>query len=351
MAAARGKYIAFCEGDDYWIDNYKLMKQYEFLENNPAFSAVVSDVKCIDENGTLINGFAPYKRKESGIFTLEDYHRLENPGMGVTMLCRNPLLMGADWDIRYKADYMMGDMSFRAVLLAYGDIYQMKEATAVYRHVRRNGGGSFNSINLKNNWMPLRYVRYWIRIENYLKEQTKTDYRIEIIDEQIQPLSRQFKWKDLYIALKETKDKSRVRAAFLYHFVAVNGRRYTGEKCTYKTGGWHNFIRVRKPIVVFGAGDLATEFLNIYAWQMPVKFLVDNDCNKIGKSMKGYLVKEPREILHFMDEVVVLVANEKYEKDIINQLEGMGIHNYYCYYSMQRKRLRNRIVCKLVMET
>jgi len=67
-----GKYIAFCEGDDYWIDKNKLQKQVDFMEKNSEFSMCFHAVKGVDTAGNFSGRYlGPYK-DGNRIYTLKD---------------------------------------------------------------------------------------------------------------------------------------------------------------------------------------------------------------------------------------------------------------------------------------
>ncbi|PIW04170.1 MAG: glycosyl transferase family 2 [Cytophagales bacterium CG17_big_fil_post_rev_8_21_14_2_50_40_13] len=53
FSISKGKYIATCEGDDYWKDRQKLNIQVLFLDKNKSFVASGHDSDIIDENGLL----------------------------------------------------------------------------------------------------------------------------------------------------------------------------------------------------------------------------------------------------------------------------------------------------------
>jgi len=129
--AARGKYIAYLEGDDYWTLDTKLQQQADFLEQHPDFVICFTDsLETFSEDR---NDPGNYPGGGSGTMTETTINELifRNYIQTCTVMFKNKLFdKFPDWYLQLK----MGDWPLHLLNAAHGKIKYLPFVSAVHRN-------------------------------------------------------------------------------------------------------------------------------------------------------------------------------------------------------------------------
>ena len=121
------KYVAMCEGDDYWTDYLKLQKQVDFLESNPDYSMCFHRMDVISQDG---------KKLEDNAFShLEDREYKPDELFKVwTVPTASTLIRMKVFDkIRRNPNFKIGDNRLWLCCALNGKLYCLKDIMGVYR--------------------------------------------------------------------------------------------------------------------------------------------------------------------------------------------------------------------------
>lgn len=121
-----GKYVAMCEGDDYWTDPHKLQKQVDFLEDNPDFAICFHNMQIVYEGNPHLNRISNTRQKE--ITTINNLAR-GNYIHTASCIFRNNLYEIPDWFHQCP----VGDYPLHLLNAQYGKIKFIDEIMGVYR--------------------------------------------------------------------------------------------------------------------------------------------------------------------------------------------------------------------------
>ena len=177
MKACRGKYVAFCEGDDYWHHPNKLQIQANYMEDHP---------KC----GMVYSSFDLYhvesKKRIRDFLRTETCEIPNNPSISdfivskgrvcavtCTVMVRRALyeqIIESDPYLHQSDQFLMGDTQLWAELSLVSDISHIPESLATYRQLSESASRSKDLIKCLRFWKSACEMRLYLCEKHRLSE-------------------------------------------------------------------------------------------------------------------------------------------------------------------------------------
>ncbi|MGI6594813.1 MAG: glycosyltransferase family 2 protein [Christensenellales bacterium] len=165
-----GKYFAYLEGDDYWCDNTKLQRQYDFLEKNKNYAACFHNIALVDINGRRIKSKIAWISKKKTM-SLKSFDGYKLPGHSLSWMRRNYYLENKeDFNVIWELDNNIGDRVAAMCFLAKGDFYNIGGIMGCYRYMRKTSISNITSDVYAKKNRALEDIEILNGMEKYLQE-------------------------------------------------------------------------------------------------------------------------------------------------------------------------------------
>lgn len=154
----RGKYIALCEGDDYWIDSYKLQKQIKLLEENSEYSMCFHNAYIVWEGKKKKRKFCDCDKSL--------YNTIDLIEKNWFIPTQSIVYRKNDFEYKEWMNFVFGgDYVLQLFLSTKGDIYYIDEVMSVYRMHRK--GLSESKMPLYHNVKMVDRLSYFNYYTNF----------------------------------------------------------------------------------------------------------------------------------------------------------------------------------------
>ena len=130
---ARGKYFAFCEGDDYWTDESKLQRQVDFLESHPDYSACVHNTTLHYCNSSRTDELLIPSRGDHEVLYENVIHGPIDAYHTSSLMARREIIVQTPDFYRAATAHGFADYPWALLLRLNGGIWFIDRSMSVYR--------------------------------------------------------------------------------------------------------------------------------------------------------------------------------------------------------------------------
>lgn len=204
---AKGKYIAICEGDDYWTDPYKLQKQVDYMEKHTECSLCVHAGYRVSPEKIKMK---PHIRPNRGnkIFTVEEV--IEGyGGLFATNSILYPAVFGKNRP-DFQENAPVGDYPLVIYLALQGTVYYIDEFMSAHRVGVKDSWSSMMSLSIERRVAHYykimdmldeinKYTEY--KYDNAIKKTKKRYYFDLMLDQGMFKEAKEGEFKEIYLAL------------------------------------------------------------------------------------------------------------------------------------------------------
>lgn len=159
---AQGKYLAICEGDDFWIDKHKLQKQADYMESHPDASAVFHPVNILFNEKVIKND-----RRWDKEMDFSAYDVIVGSGSFIitpSLFCRKDIALKFP---KFRQMANVGDYPLQILLSLNGKVHYLPDIMACYRSMTE---GSWSSKFANDNEF---YINHWLSEIKWLVQLNK----------------------------------------------------------------------------------------------------------------------------------------------------------------------------------
>ncbi|AWG21449.1 hypothetical protein FFWV33_07835 [Flavobacterium faecale] len=175
LQKAEGKYIALCDGDDYWTDKFKLQKQVDFLNSNLDYVLCFHSVAILKNDGSMVEDFITSLPPEYE--TIDTLAKLGNYIHTPSVVYRNVLEeTPPEFELSPIGDYFLYMM-----LAEHGKLKFLQDQMSTYRYGVGLFSGTTHSIRLQKEVIMLACLLSYLKVGDFKK--ILLDRYILLVDE------------------------------------------------------------------------------------------------------------------------------------------------------------------------